>query len=59
LQQIIVVEGEWDWTNDPVYGLGSPIKNAFAAIPRAIAAQFPGLDRTRVYLLGWSGAAGR
>jgi len=55
--KIIVVEAEWDWTSDSLYGLGSPIKNAFAALPRAIAASFPGLDKTRVYLVGWSAAA--
>lgn len=24
--QIIVVEGEWDWDSDPIGGVGSPIK---------------------------------
>jgi hypothetical protein len=55
--KIIVVEAEFDWTTDNIYGVGSPIKNPFAAIPRAIAASFPGMDKTRVYLVGWSAAA--
>jgi hypothetical protein len=55
--KIIVVEAEWDWTTDTIYGVGSPIKNAFAAIPRAIDATFAGLDRSKIYLIGWSAAA--
>lgn len=54
---MIVLEAQWDWRALTVGGVGNPIKNAFAALPRAIAANFPGLDRTKVYVVGYEEAA--
>lgn len=37
---------------------GDLIKDKMAELPRVIAADFPGLDRERIYAIGWSAGAG-
>ena len=37
---------------------GQQVKDPLAELPRVIAADYPGLDPTRIYLIGWSAGAG-